>query len=171
MSTLRGGFSKRAFRLRIYDPTVDPVALVGRNLGFVATALPNLQALLIDEEEFGDEPLRPCHRLQWSGVQAGPPRRRPYRYQHPRLIRIVTDAMNSNVDDTPLAGRTILVIVENLPVPFDRRVWQEACALRDAGAGVIVISPATRDYPDVGGSISMGSIFFVIRCRRRAIPS
>ncbi len=27
----------------------------------------------------------------------------------------------------------ILIIVENLPVPLDRRVWQEACALRDAG--------------------------------------
>ena len=44
------------FRLRIYDPTVDPVALVGRNLGFVATALPNLQALLIDEGDFSEEP-------------------------------------------------------------------------------------------------------------------
>ena len=54
--------------------------------------------------------------------------------------------MVSNVDE-PLAGRTILVIVENLPVPFDRRVWQEACALRDAGASVIVISPVTSDYP------------------------
>ena len=28
----------------------------------------------------------------------------------------------------------ILIIVENLPVPLDRGVWQEACALRDAGA-------------------------------------
>ena len=27
----------------------------------------------------------------------------------------------------------ILIIVENLPVPLDRRVWQESCALRDAG--------------------------------------
>jgi glycosyltransferase involved in cell wall biosynthesis len=40
-----------------------------------------------------------------------------------------------------LAGRRILMIVENLPVPFDRRVWQEAGALRDAGADVTVICP------------------------------
>jgi len=35
----------------------------------------------------------------------------------------------------------VLIIVEDLPVPFDRRVWQEACALREAGYGVSVICP------------------------------
>lgn len=46
-----------------------------------------------------------------------------------------------------LAGRRVLMIVENLPVPFDRRVWQEARALRDAGAIVSIICPATADHP------------------------
>lgn len=41
---------------------------------------------------------------------------------------------------------SILIIVENLPVPFDRRVWQEACALRDAGAKVSVICPKMKGY-------------------------
>lgn len=35
----------------------------------------------------------------------------------------------------------ILIIVENLPVPFDRRVWSEATTLRDAGHEVSVICP------------------------------
>jgi glycosyltransferase involved in cell wall biosynthesis len=35
----------------------------------------------------------------------------------------------------------ILIVVENLPVPFDRRVWQEARALTDAGYRVSIISP------------------------------
>lgn len=35
----------------------------------------------------------------------------------------------------------ILFIVENLPVPFDRRVWSEALALREAGHEVTVICP------------------------------
>ena len=35
----------------------------------------------------------------------------------------------------------VLIVVENLPVPFDRRVWQESRALRDAGYRVTVISP------------------------------
>ena len=29
--------------------------------------------------------------------------------------------------------RSVLLLVENCSVPFDRRVWQEAEALRDAG--------------------------------------
>lgn len=40
----------------------------------------------------------------------------------------------------------VLIIVENLPVPLDRRVWQEACALRDAGHEVTVICPRMRGY-------------------------
>ncbi len=39
-----------------------------------------------------------------------------------------------------LAGRA-LILVENLSVPFDRRVWQESLALRDAGWEVHVICP------------------------------
>lgn len=45
-----------------------------------------------------------------------------------------------------MTGR-VLILVENLPVPFDRRVWQEALALRDAGYDVTVICPRTRRYP------------------------
>jgi glycosyltransferase involved in cell wall biosynthesis len=37
--------------------------------------------------------------------------------------------------------------VENLPVPFDRRVWQEAKALQAAGWRVSVICPRTERYP------------------------
>lgn len=42
----------------------------------------------------------------------------------------------------------ILIIVENLPVPLDRRVWQEACALRDAGHEVTVICPQMRGFTE-----------------------
>ena len=38
-------------------------------------------------------------------------------------------------------GRRALIIVEDLPVPFDRRVWTESKTLRDAGWRVTVISP------------------------------
>ena len=43
-------------------------------------------------------------------------------------------------------GRRVLFIVENLPVPFDRRVWSEATTLRDAGYTVSIISPKGRGY-------------------------
>jgi glycosyltransferase involved in cell wall biosynthesis len=42
--------------------------------------------------------------------------------------------------------RSVLMIVENLPVPFDRRVWQEATTLRAAGYGVAVICPRGKGY-------------------------
>jgi len=39
------------------------------------------------------------------------------------------------------AGKKILLIVENLSVPFDKRPWREALSLREAGADVCIISP------------------------------
>ena len=45
-----------------------------------------------------------------------------------------------------LRGR-VLIIVQNLPVPFDRRVWLEACALRDAGYQVSVVCPKAPGDP------------------------
>ncbi len=40
----------------------------------------------------------------------------------------------------------ILIIVENLPVPYDRRVWKEATTLRAAGYIVSVICPIGKGY-------------------------
>ena len=51
--------------------------------------------------------------------------------------------------------RKILIIVENLPVPFDTRVWQEATTLAAAGYTVSVICPKgkgyTSDYEELDG--------------------
>ena len=43
-------------------------------------------------------------------------------------------------------GRKILIIVENLPVPFDTRVWQEATTLVENGYTVSVICPKGKGY-------------------------
>ena len=42
--------------------------------------------------------------------------------------------------------RKILIIVENLPVPFDGRVWKEACSLRKGGYEVTVLCPRGKGY-------------------------
>jgi glycosyltransferase involved in cell wall biosynthesis len=39
----------------------------------------------------------------------------------------------------------VLIIVQNLAVPFDRRVWLECQSLRDAGYDVTVVCPAGHD--------------------------
>jgi glycosyltransferase involved in cell wall biosynthesis len=41
----------------------------------------------------------------------------------------------------------ILIIVQNLPVPFDRRVWLESQALTAAGYDVTVVCPKGKDDP------------------------
>ena len=42
--------------------------------------------------------------------------------------------------------RKVLIIVENLPSPFDRRVWQEATTLTAAGYLVSIICPTGKGY-------------------------
>ncbi len=41
---------------------------------------------------------------------------------------------------------SLLMIVENLTVPIDRRVWQEATTLRDAGYTISIICPKGAQY-------------------------
>ena len=55
------------------------------------------------------------------------------------------DAVRAN---KPLLGRKILIIVENLPLPFDRRVWHECRTLTAAGAQVCVICPTGKGYDE-----------------------
>ena len=42
--------------------------------------------------------------------------------------------------------RHILIVVENLPVPLDRRVWLEATTLVRAGYQVSIISPTGQGW-------------------------
>jgi glycosyltransferase involved in cell wall biosynthesis len=43
-------------------------------------------------------------------------------------------------------NRKVLIIVENLPVPFDRRVWMEATTLRKNGYHVSIICPKGKGF-------------------------
>lgn len=43
-------------------------------------------------------------------------------------------------------GTHVLIIVENLAVPFDRRVWQEAGTLKENGAYVSIICPKMKGF-------------------------
>jgi glycosyltransferase involved in cell wall biosynthesis len=56
---------------------------------------------------------------------------------------------------TAFAGRKVLFLVENLPSPFDRRVWQEATALNAAGYTVSIICPTgkgcERHFEEIDG--------------------
>jgi glycosyltransferase involved in cell wall biosynthesis len=45
-----------------------------------------------------------------------------------------------------MAKKKILIVVENLPVPFDGRVWKEACSLHENGYEVTVLCPKGKGY-------------------------
>src|SRR5690606_31260084 len=60
--------------------------------------------------------------------------------------------------------RRVLIIVENLPCPFDRRVWQEARALREHGYEVSIICPRGRGYDSRYEVLEGGHIY------RRSLP-
>lgn len=45
-----------------------------------------------------------------------------------------------------MTTKHVLMIVENLPVPFDRRVWQEATTLKQNGYDVTVICPTGKGF-------------------------
>jgi glycosyltransferase involved in cell wall biosynthesis len=42
--------------------------------------------------------------------------------------------------------KRVLIVVQNLPVPFDRRVWLEATTLRAAGYAISVICPKAKGF-------------------------
>ena len=50
---------------------------------------------------------------------------------------------NERID---VVNKKVLIIVENLPVPFDPRVWKEACSLREHGYDVTVLCPKGKNY-------------------------
>lgn len=54
---------------------------------------------------------------------------------------------SANASAPSATTKSVLLVVENLPVPYDRRVWQQALALKAANYQVSVVSPATQHHP------------------------
>lgn len=52
----------------------------------------------------------------------------------------------SQFNSSRVSAKRILMLVENLPSPFDRRVWQEATTLMHAGYEVSIICPTGPGY-------------------------
>lgn len=54
--------------------------------------------------------------------------------------------MRQAADRDPKRPRRVLIVVQNLPVPFDRRVWLEATTLARTGHDVSVICPKMKGF-------------------------
>ena len=68
----------------------------------------------------------------------------------PELSGDESEAMRQGV-----VKNRVLIIVENQAVPFDRRVWREACSLRENEYDVTVLCPrrkgSTKGYEVING--------------------
>jgi glycosyltransferase involved in cell wall biosynthesis len=53
--------------------------------------------------------------------------------------------MTASTGSSRTRSKRVLIIVENLPVPFDRRTWSEATTMRQAGFEVSVVCPKGKD--------------------------
>jgi len=53
-------------------------------------------------------------------------------------------ASRSETISRGISEKRVLIIVENQAVPFDRRVWREACSLRENGYEVTVLCPRRK---------------------------
>jgi len=63
--------------------------------------------------------------------------------------RVTATSTTGVADPSRAAARPrVLIIVQNLPVPFDRRVWLECQALKAAGYDVTVVCPKGKGDPD-----------------------
>ena len=64
-------------------------------------------------------------------------------------------APSTQANDREPRRRSVLIIVENLPVPMDRRVWMEATTLHQFGYQVSVICPTGKGceslYEEIAG--------------------
>jgi glycosyltransferase involved in cell wall biosynthesis len=63
--------------------------------------------------------------------------------ENSNLRASTTGTSSSSLSDS---CKKVLIIVENLPVPFDRRVWQEATTLTANGYQVSIICPTGKGY-------------------------
>lgn len=86
------------------------------------------------------------------------------KHVYPRLSGWSSDALALwRREDRPVsavaARRRVLFILENLPVPLDRRAWQEARALRDAGYEVSVVCPRNQKCAKAAETIDGIQIF------------
>lgn len=61
-------------------------------------------------------------------------------------VVLAEEGIPRTIEGEPLKGKHVLIVVENLPLPFDRRVWQEARTLKAAGAHVSIICPTGKGH-------------------------
>ena len=127
--------------VRIYDSNVALSRLIGANRAYIEDHLPHIGELLTSDIE-----AVLAHGEVFIAGTTDADRRRRRSTGSARIGRSSTSSacpappsgvsapgMWESAGDGARLPRHVLILVENLSVPFDRRVWQESRALVDAG--------------------------------------
>ncbi|WP_166802306.1 glycosyltransferase [Microvirga pakistanensis] len=117
------------------------------NLKVVATDVGDVRERLVDLP--GTSICDPTADSIAKGIRSVLADNRPARSRDAMLSLSLEQVAKRVIDIYRTLGRrrrSVLIVVENLPVPFDRRVWQQANALKDSGLNVFVICPKRGNY-------------------------
>ena len=140
----------KGFDVRIYDPLVDTSKLVGANLNYVMSKLPHVQRAMLPTAADA------LHGADLALVSSADPSvvdallDRPAGHRHrPHRAPGRRDRDPLQLRGGGVVGRPprVHIIVQNLPVPFDRRVWLECRSLTAAGYRVSVVCPSGPGDP------------------------
>ena len=135
----------KGFDVRIFDRNVNLSKLVGANREYLLRMIPHVSSLLVDSLDdalahgkiivIGNDD--PEFRSVATALRAD--------QFIVDLVRIPNrDKVEGRYDGVAwykARPKRILIVVENLSVPFDRRVWNEATTLLGAGYEVSIICP------------------------------
>ena len=141
-----GALVGKGFSLLLHDPHIDMERVLGANRRFVEDEVPYLPERLradLREVVAGSEivvvanPSAP-YREVGAMLQPGPDRSSTW------CTRSIPRP--SSTGNTMASRGRVLHLSENLTLPFDRRVWMELNALRDAGYEVSAICPMGESH-------------------------
>ena len=149
----------KGFDVRIYDPIINPERLMGSNLRYIESRLPHLRRLLVGTpgEALARVRMRPSWPPPTAALSTSCARHLP---PGSSTCTAASAQTSSGCPATRELGGwcdrrhqedarpRILIIVQNLPVPFDRRVWLECRALTAAGYDVTVVCPKGKGDPE-----------------------
>ena len=162
----------KGYEVRIYDPILNPSSLVGANRQYVESRLPHLRAdpYRRTRGAIGEPTLRssPSRRRTYGGppgvapggsstsTVGSVPTSRRWRATRGSPGETGPETTQTTTDQTRHGGshrygalakaRRVLILVQNLSVPFDRRVWLE-CQCLAAGFRVAVVCPKGARRP------------------------
>ena len=137
----------KGYEVRIYDANVNLAKLVGANKSYILDQIPHISDLMVSSI---DEVLDHARTLVIGNndpaFRAVAERPRPGSGSSTSSASSTDAAMGMATMASAGRPRRVLIVVQNLPVPFDRRVWLEATTLARAGYQVSVICPKAKGF-------------------------